>query len=313
MNRDTIIQFLLDHGPIRDDSPARANAIKRSWSEAQILAKDHPEYTCSEAAWGYHVKNLEDEGRVLVQRPSARVSTYIAASMQELAAIAKAAEEASATAEPEPAELAKVTDITPPQDLVVPPPDVVVPTPTDEPLVRISVELPASRAAQILAGLNELSSPAGLEPSQITVLVDGYRDMTVQLQNFVSEVFAAWLEMTEKIDRIEAALATTAEPLPVTTLPNGSEVILTKEKPDKPIRPRLSAVPQSVKDKDLRNLYGMAAAQGYDISSTNGGHIRMAPQKGANGMKILTGPTTPSDHRSIKNLRAQLKRAGLEV
>jgi hypothetical protein len=313
MNQDTLIDFLREHGPIKDHRPTRANAIKKAWEISQQMLDEHPEYKVSNASWFFHVKNLEKSGRVVVERKSSRISTRIdlaPATREELGSPheVQGALEPEVSTEPEKvaeipsaAELPSVPDIKP-VDL------------SNEPLVRVSVELPASRAAQILADLSELPPPAALEPSQIAVLIEGYRQMTDQLQNFVSETFAAWLEMTEKIDRIESLLQETTDddPIVMDLLPEMDGDSDGTEKKDKTVKPRLSAVPSSVTDKDLRNLYGTVAAQGYTLERSGGGHVKMIPQNG-NGTRTLIGPSTPSDHRSIKNLRAQLRRAGVEL
>jgi hypothetical protein len=56
--------------------------------------------------------------------------------------------------------------------------------------------------------------------------------------------------------------------------------------------------------KDLRQLLGQYAKHGFRVSRTNGGHLRF---EGPNG-ELVFGASTPSDHRSLKNLKAQLDR-----
>jgi predicted RNA binding protein YcfA (HicA-like mRNA interferase family) len=44
---------------------------------------------------------------------------------------------------------------------------------------------------------------------------------------------------------------------------------------------------------------------GWDITLTRGGHLRWRSPKGG----LVISPSTPSDHRSLRNLRSDLRRA----
>ena len=185
MNQDTILQILEEHGPFRDQRETRANVIKKAWEWAQV--QKHPDYECTLPAWSFHIKNLEEAGKIVVIRTSPRISTYL-----ELAAptekvdgkkLIEEAVEAWANHR-DPEESTEVVEVPP-----TPVPAPVVPTPVravtnTDPTVGISMELPAGRAAQILAELSELPPAAVLEANQVSVLIDGYRKMTEQLQTF---------------------------------------------------------------------------------------------------------------------------------
>ena len=58
-----------------------------------------------------------------------------------------------------------------------------------------------------------------------------------------------------------------------------------------------------------RELAEKAVAQGWSINLTGSDHIRWVSPSGV----IVTSSQTPSDHRSIKNTRAELARRGLKV
>lgn len=57
--------------------------------------------------------------------------------------------------------------------------------------------------------------------------------------------------------------------------------------------------------KDVKQLIQFYERLGWIVSKTNGGHIRF---KGPNG-QVVFGSSTPSDWRSLANLKAQLNRA----
>lgn len=328
MNQDTILGFLLEHGPIRDDSTTRANAIKKAWEMAQEMLGEHPEYEATNAAWGFHVKNLEDDGKVVVERSSPRISIELDVDPDVRASLSATPQEP-----PPAAPMAEVYEFVQPQphpstEHVAPALTPVVASaelPAGSPVVKVTLELPIGRAAEILAQLSELplevgsgGPSAGLDSGQMGVLIKGYQEMTDRLGNFVSETFAAWMEMTEKIDRIEGRLAQVldegpddTEPPPAAEAPSDTQS--SGETAEKPLKPKLSAVPKSVSDKDLRVLYGTVAAQGYKVESSNGGHIRLTPPPESKDAQVIFGPSSPSDHRSVKNLRAQLRREGIDV
>lgn len=69
--------------------------------------------------------------------------------------------------------------------------------------------------------------------------------------------------------------------------------------------------------KDMNDLIRLAVSQGWRHTRTSKGHHRLIPppgQKDRNGYPAfpVTLPSTPSDHRSIKNCMAQLRRFGLD-
>lgn len=62
--------------------------------------------------------------------------------------------------------------------------------------------------------------------------------------------------------------------------------------------------------KDMKRLLAQAEAAGCRIVPTNGGHVSIyCPD----GKTIVTAASTPSDHRSIKNTVALLRRAGVTI
>lgn len=62
--------------------------------------------------------------------------------------------------------------------------------------------------------------------------------------------------------------------------------------------------------KDLKQLRIVAEQQGWRVERTNGDHLKWLAPDG--GMAIYS-PSTPSNARGILNLKAQLRRAGLEL
>lgn len=62
--------------------------------------------------------------------------------------------------------------------------------------------------------------------------------------------------------------------------------------------------------KDLQDLLNEARAAGFDVPDKpeRSGHYRITPPGGG---KKITCPCTPSDWRTLLNLRAQLRREGL--
>jgi hypothetical protein len=56
--------------------------------------------------------------------------------------------------------------------------------------------------------------------------------------------------------------------------------------------------------KAMRPIVDQAAKEGWNISLTSNGHIRFTHPCGA----LVHGPSTPSDHRGLKNLKATLRR-----
>lgn len=66
--------------------------------------------------------------------------------------------------------------------------------------------------------------------------------------------------------------------------------------------------------KDYRQLVKKAQKQGWKLVKEKGkgqnGHPRLVPPDGGDYIVI---PSSPSDWRSVKNTRAELRRAGLKV
>jgi hypothetical protein len=58
----------------------------------------------------------------------------------------------------------------------------------------------------------------------------------------------------------------------------------------------------------LRSMARAAERAGWVIAQSGGGHLAWTSPE---GVTVFT-PSTPSDHRSGKNSRAQLRRAGLK-
>lgn len=56
--------------------------------------------------------------------------------------------------------------------------------------------------------------------------------------------------------------------------------------------------------KVMRPLVDQATKEGWTVSYTSKGHLRFTHPCGA----LVHGPTTPSDHRSLKNLKATMRR-----
>lgn len=61
--------------------------------------------------------------------------------------------------------------------------------------------------------------------------------------------------------------------------------------------------------KDTRDLVKRARKKGWYVRFGGSGHIKMTPPDGSPTVVI---PATPSDHRAHLNLRALLRRRGLE-
>lgn len=58
-------------------------------------------------------------------------------------------------------------------------------------------------------------------------------------------------------------------------------------------------------DKDLRKLLNELELEGWSWSKTNGGHVRLTHNSGI----IVFASWTASDHRALKNIRADTRRA----
>jgi len=58
---------------------------------------------------------------------------------------------------------------------------------------------------------------------------------------------------------------------------------------------------------EMRKLIDEAEGQAWEVSKTKGSHVRFRSPSGV----TVFGSSTPSDHRSIKNIRSKLRRAGL--
>ena len=62
------------------------------------------------------------------------------------------------------------------------------------------------------------------------------------------------------------------------------------------------------RDRELRALVELAEAQGWTVTPTRKSHLRFASP---DGVHLVIASGTASDRRATKNLRAQLRRAGL--
>ena len=58
---------------------------------------------------------------------------------------------------------------------------------------------------------------------------------------------------------------------------------------------------------ELRDIEEQLASQGWRIELRKGGHIGYFPPDGS---PPVFGPATPSEYRSLDNVRAKLRRAG---
>jgi hypothetical protein len=61
--------------------------------------------------------------------------------------------------------------------------------------------------------------------------------------------------------------------------------------------------------KDMRALLAQAEDAGCEVKPTRNGHVQIKVPGGG----IVIAASTASDHRTIKNTRAELRRAGLEL
>jgi hypothetical protein len=73
-------------------------------------------------------------------------------------------------------------------------------------------------------------------------------------------------------------------------------------------KPKQSAR-RSTSSGDVRRLIEVAESQGWAIGVTGGNHLRFIPPDRTKPMVHMS--STPSDHRAVKNLEGQLRRAGL--
>ncbi|MFI8085899.1 hypothetical protein ACIF6L_34555 [Kitasatospora sp. NPDC086009] len=60
--------------------------------------------------------------------------------------------------------------------------------------------------------------------------------------------------------------------------------------------------------KDLRALVKKLTVQGFEVEATKNGHLTVRQD----GRRVATLPGSPSDHRSMANCLAVLKRAGFK-
>ena len=59
-------------------------------------------------------------------------------------------------------------------------------------------------------------------------------------------------------------------------------------------------------DKDTKRVAKAAERQGFEVATTTKGHVVFT----LDGVVVATASGTPSDHRALKNLIAQLRRSG---
>lgn len=62
-------------------------------------------------------------------------------------------------------------------------------------------------------------------------------------------------------------------------------------------------------NSDMRRLVKAARAEGWTVEPTKGSHVRFVSPR---GMQVIASGSV-SDQRGIKNLRADLRRAGLKL
>lgn len=61
--------------------------------------------------------------------------------------------------------------------------------------------------------------------------------------------------------------------------------------------------------KELHPLIDAARDQGWRVQVTSNGHLKFLPKD--RSVSPVFGPSTPSDYRSVKNVRTKLRKAGL--
>ena len=66
------------------------------------------------------------------------------------------------------------------------------------------------------------------------------------------------------------------------------------------------------RDKDYESLFKKAESQGWRISKTKANHFRLRCPSGC-GEHSITAPSTPSDHRALKNLTARMRKCERSV
>ena len=74
------------------------------------------------------------------------------------------------------------------------------------------------------------------------------------------------------------------------------------------VSPQARGTPAHSAGKDLKKILKTAKAAGFDIRTTKKGHIVVSKD----GRRITTFAGTASDHRSIRNGLAAMRRAGFE-
>lgn len=62
-------------------------------------------------------------------------------------------------------------------------------------------------------------------------------------------------------------------------------------------------------DREVRKIAKLAEKAGWTVSFTKGHHIKFTSPEG----KPIFASGTPGDHRATKNLKSDLRRAGLEI
>lgn len=74
----------------------------------------------------------------------------------------------------------------------------------------------------------------------------------------------------------------------------------------------LEAVAERIEASDGKRLIKewmkLAIEQGWTVEKTGGGHWKFKPPTGP----FVIAPSSPSDHRSVLNLRSELRRKGLQ-
>jgi hypothetical protein len=64
-----------------------------------------------------------------------------------------------------------------------------------------------------------------------------------------------------------------------------------------------------MQSREIKDLIEKLYQEDWDIERTRNGHYKFKSPTG----KVVYGPQTPSDMRSYRNIRAELRRAGAHV
>jgi hypothetical protein len=64
---------------------------------------------------------------------------------------------------------------------------------------------------------------------------------------------------------------------------------------------------------EIRDLMTRAHDQGYVVTVTSNNHLRVTTPPGRRPRGMVHAQKTPSDYQGVKNLRAKLRRIGVEI